>query len=253
MVRLRRLPPLDIPEVPRDGGQPFQIGRGEETQGGAEEASHSSLRITRVTPRRNEERAGEPSARPGASTRIRLWRGVRKRRSPMRLRSPSRFLSKPAARSPSRSRFSPRKRKRKPRLLHRLKERFVLNPLPPDESDRVFVDVTAYNSKNYFVEGDVGSPGRLPFTGLETVLGCPPLRGWTHSVSRAEGHPPGTSRSGRQAGEGLQSRPRGDSRQGRPHGQLPDLPRRPPGRGAERCGQEDHRARSSGRSRCRLS
>jgi polysaccharide export outer membrane protein len=43
-------------------------------------------------------------------------------------------------------------------------------PLPLDENDRVFVDVTAYNSKNYYVEGDVGSPGRLPFAGLETVL-----------------------------------------------------------------------------------
>jgi polysaccharide export outer membrane protein len=40
----------------------------------------------------------------------------------------------------------------------------------PRECDRVFVDVTAYNSKNYYVEGDVGSPGRLPITGNETVL-----------------------------------------------------------------------------------
>ena len=36
--------------------------------------------------------------------------------------------------------------------------------------DRVFVDVTAYNSKNYYVLGDVGSPGKLPITGRETVL-----------------------------------------------------------------------------------
>ena len=41
---------------------------------------------------------------------------------------------------------------------------------PPDQCDRVFVDVTAYNSKNYFVLGDVATPGRLPFTGNETVL-----------------------------------------------------------------------------------
>ena len=32
------------------------------------------------------------------------------------------------------------------------------------------MDVTAYNSKNYYVLGDVGSPGRLPVTGNETVL-----------------------------------------------------------------------------------
>ncbi len=31
----------------------------------------------------------------------------------------------------------------------------------PSQSDRVFVDVAAYNSKVYYVWGDVGSPGRL--------------------------------------------------------------------------------------------
>lgn len=40
----------------------------------------------------------------------------------------------------------------------------------PRDSDRVFVDVVAYNSKAYYVLGDVGSPGRLPITGNETVL-----------------------------------------------------------------------------------
>jgi polysaccharide export outer membrane protein len=40
----------------------------------------------------------------------------------------------------------------------------------PAKSDRVFVDVTAYNSKVYYVEGDVAAPGRLPITGNETVL-----------------------------------------------------------------------------------
>ena len=42
--------------------------------------------------------------------------------------------------------------------------------IEPKETDRVFVDVTAYNSKNYYVLGDVGAPGRLPITGNETVL-----------------------------------------------------------------------------------
>ena len=51
------------------------------------------------------------------------------------------------------------------------------DPLPPGGveiepvlSTRVFVDFVAYNAKVYFVQGDVGSPGRLPFTGKETVL-----------------------------------------------------------------------------------
>lgn len=42
--------------------------------------------------------------------------------------------------------------------------------IPPAESDRVFVDVAAYNSKVYYVQGDVAAPGRLPITGNETVL-----------------------------------------------------------------------------------
>jgi hypothetical protein len=40
----------------------------------------------------------------------------------------------------------------------------------PEDSSRVFVDIAAYNSKVYYVLGDVGSPGRLPQTGRETVL-----------------------------------------------------------------------------------
>ncbi|HEY2157357.1 MAG TPA: polysaccharide biosynthesis/export family protein, partial [Isosphaeraceae bacterium] len=40
----------------------------------------------------------------------------------------------------------------------------------PKDSNRVFVDVTAYNSKNYYVQGDVAQPGKLPITGNETVL-----------------------------------------------------------------------------------
>lgn len=38
------------------------------------------------------------------------------------------------------------------------------------DSSRVFVDVTSYNSKVYYIQGDVGVPGRLPITGNETVL-----------------------------------------------------------------------------------
>ncbi len=40
----------------------------------------------------------------------------------------------------------------------------------PKDTDRIFVDVTAYNSKNYYVLGDVLIPGKLPITGNETVL-----------------------------------------------------------------------------------
>jgi protein involved in polysaccharide export with SLBB domain len=40
----------------------------------------------------------------------------------------------------------------------------------PKETDRVFVDVTAYNSQNDYVLGEVLLPGRLPYTGGDTVL-----------------------------------------------------------------------------------
>ncbi|MDR3622297.1 MAG: sigma-70 family RNA polymerase sigma factor [Paludisphaera borealis] len=38
------------------------------------------------------------------------------------------------------------------------------------DTDRVFVDVSAYNSKNYYVQGAFAAPGKLPSTGRDTVL-----------------------------------------------------------------------------------
>lgn len=49
-------------------------------------------------------------------------------------------------------------------------DEFVNVRVPAVKSDRVFVDVVAYNSKHYYVLGDVGSPGRLVVTGRDTVL-----------------------------------------------------------------------------------
>ncbi len=40
----------------------------------------------------------------------------------------------------------------------------------PRDTDRVFVDVTTYNSKNYYTQGAVVVPGKLPITGRDTVL-----------------------------------------------------------------------------------
>jgi polysaccharide biosynthesis/export protein len=42
--------------------------------------------------------------------------------------------------------------------------------IDPRDSDRVIVDVTAYNSKNYYLLGEFVSPGRVPVTGQERVL-----------------------------------------------------------------------------------
>jgi polysaccharide export outer membrane protein len=53
----------------------------------------------------------------------------------------------------------------------------VTRRVDPRDSDRVFVDVTKMNSKNYYVVGSVAKPGRLPFTGHETVLDAINLAG----------------------------------------------------------------------------
>jgi polysaccharide export outer membrane protein len=45
-----------------------------------------------------------------------------------------------------------------------------IKEIDPRDTDRVFVDVTAYNSKHYYVLGDVLVPGKMPITGNETVL-----------------------------------------------------------------------------------
>jgi polysaccharide export outer membrane protein len=40
----------------------------------------------------------------------------------------------------------------------------------PKDSEAVFVDVTGYNSKYSYIEGEVASPNRLPFTAADRVL-----------------------------------------------------------------------------------
>ena len=43
-------------------------------------------------------------------------------------------------------------------------------PVEPRKSVNIFIDVASYNSKFYYVQGDVSSPGRLPITGNDTVI-----------------------------------------------------------------------------------
>ena len=42
--------------------------------------------------------------------------------------------------------------------------------IEPRDTDRVFVDVSAYNSKNYYVQGEVVTPGRMSFPGQDRIL-----------------------------------------------------------------------------------
>jgi protein involved in polysaccharide export with SLBB domain len=45
-----------------------------------------------------------------------------------------------------------------------------LKRIAPEDSKRVSVRVTQCNSKAFYVQGEVKSPGRFPFTGTETLL-----------------------------------------------------------------------------------
>ncbi len=55
-------------------------------------------------------------------------------------------------------------------VIHDLDTGKPIKNIDPRETDRIFVDVTAYNSKNYYILGDVLVPGKLPITGNECVL-----------------------------------------------------------------------------------
>ncbi len=59
--------------------------------------------------------------------------------------------------------------------------------IPPEQSATVFVDVTAYNSAVVYVEGDVGYPGRIPFTGYITVLDAIHFAGGVVSTADRQG------------------------------------------------------------------
>jgi RNA polymerase sigma factor (sigma-70 family) len=52
-----------------------------------------------------------------------------------------------------------------------------ITKVKPADSDRVFVDVTAYSSKFFYVQGEFNEPGRFPLTGRETVLDAINLAG----------------------------------------------------------------------------
>lgn len=49
-------------------------------------------------------------------------------------------------------------------------EEVEAEPVAPADSANVSVQIVAYNSKGFYVQGDVAQPGRMPCTGRETVL-----------------------------------------------------------------------------------
>ena len=55
--------------------------------------------------------------------------------------------------------------------------------IDPKDSTTVFVDVTAYNSKNYYIQGEVARPGQVAGHGQRDDPGCHQLCG-RHDVRR---------------------------------------------------------------------
>ena len=79
------------------------------------------------------------------------------------------------------------------------------------------MDVVSFNSKVYYVQGDVGVPGRLPITGNETVLDAINYAGGSDPDGLVCQHPAGPARpAGRLLRADLAGQPGGDRQRGRP-------------------------------------
>ena len=80
-------------------------------------------------------------------------------------------------------------------VIHDLDTGKPIKNIDPRETDRIFVDVTAYNSKNYYILGDVLVPGKLPITGNECVLDALQYAGGLLPTARAPEYPTGSTGS----------------------------------------------------------
>ena len=109
----------------------------------------------------------------------------------------------------------------------------------PQDSNKVFVNVSASPSKTYFIQGDVDTPGKLPWTASETVLDA--LNAAKGFLKTAD---PRNIRLVRPGRDGKPARVykidlRGDSRAWRDRAELPTLPGRPAHR-RSKSGHADH-------------
>ena len=92
------------------------------------------------------------------------------RHLPTRSRYPSAARDGSRSRSRRADRVFPWPRRRNQPLPPSVEDESKWQVVPPEQSSTVFVDITAYNSKYYYVLGDVLITGRLAYTGNETVL-----------------------------------------------------------------------------------
>jgi protein involved in polysaccharide export with SLBB domain len=140
---------LTVPDAASEGNK----------HGGADERGEAEIRSrpSNGPETKPSEKPRSASVDPEAANGLRLGNRLFRRPSPgaaPRFNSPAKDPSDPDQQPAS------ERPRSTVRLLH----------IAPAETDRVFVDVTAYNSKYYFVDGDVTVAGKMPITGNDTVL-----------------------------------------------------------------------------------
>ena len=105
-----------------------------------------------------------------------LLRGVRKKKKPDQAQKPVKIPLEVGGQVTITIEIQPKGGEAEAGAVLEARRSYRPNQQLLERTDRVFVDVTAYNSKNYFVAGDVAIPGRLPYTGNRPCL--------THLITR---------------------------------------------------------------------
>jgi protein involved in polysaccharide export with SLBB domain len=149
--------PDRIPEAPRDGDNPFKLDEDKKPK--------AEPKKPRTTP--SVHRGNSPT---GGRKRIRLTARRQEEKKPDEAQKPVHIPLEAGGQITITIDVHPKGKEAEAAPAPEAEGELPAEPTAPEKTDRVFVDVTAYNSKNYYVEGDVGTPGRLPSTGNETVL-----------------------------------------------------------------------------------
>ncbi len=159
-----------IPDMPKDG-DPFELD--------LEKKPKSEVSKPRGVPsgykvrsawQGKEVRSHYGRSRPGANIRLVEHRQEQEEKKAGEPRKSVKFPLEAGGQATITIEVESGERKAKEEVVAGAGERAPDLVMDPEGSDRVFVNITAYNSKNYYLEGDVTITGRLPFTGRETVM-----------------------------------------------------------------------------------
>jgi protein involved in polysaccharide export with SLBB domain len=168
-IPVEKAAPALIPEVPGNGDNPFKLDEEKKPKAESKKPGTvpSNYRSYFPAQRKETRRAVNPT---GASKRVRLAATWQEEKKPDEAHKPIKIPLEAGGQITITIEIQPKAKEAEAAPAAEAEGGIPGELIPPEKNERVFVDVTAYNSKNYFVEGDVGSPGRLPITGNETVL-----------------------------------------------------------------------------------